>query len=375
MAACPPSERNFLRSLLDAARTEKTTRPFDNRHWRNWAQFAVGIGQHPLLPNCQGPANHLERTMLFVAFAVALRQGRYHAGVQVKGAEIERALRECAQLMVSQGLDDPRKATTGDHKLDPSLTNYYKTCKTVDPPPQPQQALPSSTIRWIMANMGHSPNKRLQVAANLVVLAFFFLLRVGEYTKSRDKRQTVPLRKQDIKLWVSGMIIPNDAPLDILKMADAVTICLENQKNGHKNATLHHTCSGDATLNPVQAAAYLLNELRGLPPSTPIGSFMDLNNNLQQVTSAEIRSAVQLGAHYDNLVAQGYTLSRIGTHSIRSGGAMHLKLAGYDNDIIQKLGRWSSNTYLTYIQSQIGQLTAGVARRMASIALRFHIVA
>jgi hypothetical protein len=120
-------------------------------------------------------------------------------------------------------------------------------------------------------------------------------------------------------------------------MADAVTIGLENQKNGHKNATLHHTCSGDATLNPVQAAAFLLGELRGLPPDTPIGSFMDPNNNLRRVTSAEIRSAIQIGAHYDNLVAQGYTLSRIGTHSIRSGGAMHLKLAGYDNDIIKNL--------------------------------------
>jgi hypothetical protein len=58
-----------------------------------------------------------------------------------------------------------------------------------------------------------------------------------------------------------------------------------------------------------------------------------------------------------------------------SGQAMHLKLAGYDNDIIQKLGCWSSNTYLHYIQTQISQLTAGVAQRMASVALQFHIVA
>jgi hypothetical protein len=54
---------------------------------------------------------------------------------------------------------------------------------------------------------------------------------------------------------------------------------------------------------------------------------------------------------------------------------MHLKLAGYDNDIIQKLGSWSSNTYLHYIQTQIGQLTAGVAQRMAAVSLQFHIVA
>jgi hypothetical protein len=74
-------------------------------------------------------------------------------------------------------------------------------------------------------------------------------------------------------------------------------------------------------------------------------------------------------------VAHGYTIARIGSHSLCSSGAKHLKLAGYDDDIIQKLSRWSSNTYLHYIQTQIRQLMAGVAQRMASVALQFHIVA
>jgi len=38
-----------------------------------------------------------------------------------------------------------------------------------------------------------------------------------------------------------------------------------------------------------------------------------------------------------------------------------------------KLGRWSSNTYLIYIQCQIGQLTVGIATAMARI-LHFHNV-
>jgi len=46
---------------------------------------------------------------------------------------------------------------------------------------------------------------------------------------------------------------------------------------------------------------------------------------------------------------------------------MVLKLAGYDHDMIRKLGRWNSDTYLRYIQSQIGSLTAGVARSMARL--------
>jgi hypothetical protein len=156
--------------------------------------------------------------------------------------------------------------------------------------------------------------------------------------------------------------------------ADAVTICLENQKNGHKNATLHHTTSLDSTLDPVHSAVMLIHALQGLPGQTPIGSFRH-NRHTEQITADEIRGLIVMGATHDNLPAQGYILSRIGSHSLRSGGAMHLKLAGYDNDIIQKLGRWSSNTYLHYIQTQIGQLTTGVAQRMANISLRFHIVA
>jgi hypothetical protein len=146
-------------------------------------------------------------------------------------------------------------------------------------------------------------------------------------------------------------------------------------KNGHKNAVLHHTSSHDATIDPVRSAAILLNAVRSLPDNTPIGTIVDAQNRILQITSDEIRSAIQIAATQDNLPAHGYSLSRIGSHSIRSGGAMHLKLAGYDNDIIQKLGRWSSNTYLQYIQTQIGQLTAGVAQRMAAISLQFHIVA
>jgi hypothetical protein len=223
--------------------------------------------------------------------------------------------------------------------------------------------------------MGRSTQLRTRITAHLIITAFFFLLRVGEYTKSNEKRRTIPLRKKDIRLWRNGTIIPNTAPFATLLTADAVTMCLENQKNGHKNAILHHTSSGDALLNPVTSVAILIHAMAHLSPDTPLGSFQDPTQRVHQVTASEIRSAIHIGATNDRLTASGYTMTRIGSHSLRSGGAMHLKLAGYDNDIIQKLGRWSSNTYLHYIQTQIGQLTAGVAQRMAAMSLRFHIVA
>jgi hypothetical protein len=157
--------------------------------------------------------------------------------------------------MVAQGLADPRKSDSADHRLTRSITTYIASCKTDDPPALPQQAIPSSVIRWIANNMGRSQQQHTIVTAHLIVLAFFFLLRVGEYTHSREKRRTIPLRKKDIRLWRAGTILPNDSPLDVLVSADVVTICLENQKNGHKNAVLHHTSSKDTSVDPVKSAA------------------------------------------------------------------------------------------------------------------------
>jgi hypothetical protein len=213
----------------------------------------------------------------------------------------------------------------------------------------------------------------MRIVGDLIVLAFFFLLRVGEYTKSYGDRRTVPLRRQDIQLWQDTQVVPHDAPLETLLATTGVTIHLENQKNGNKNAVLHHYSSAVPGFDPVQSAARLVFAIQHLPPATPLGTFVDGQGRQKQASAADVRTAIRIGAVGDNLASCGYTLNLIGSHSLRSGGAIHLKLAGYDDDMVKKLGRWSSNTYLRYIQSQIGQLTTGVATNMARI-LRFHNV-
>ena len=91
------------------------------------------------------------------------------------------------------------------------------------------------------------------------------------------------------------------------------------------------------------------------------------------MTASNIRDMLRQTAVGQQLSSHGYDLSRIGSHSLRSGGAMALRLAGYDDDMIKKLGRWSSNTYLIYIQTQVAQFTQGVAPQMAR-RLHFHNV-
>jgi hypothetical protein len=70
---------------------------------------------------------------------------------------------------------------------------------------------------------------------------------------------------------------------------------------------------------------------------------------------------------------KGYTLNRISSHSLRVGGAMAMKLSGASDSTIMQVGRWSLLTYLTYIHLQIGALTAGLLRLMAT-QVRFQNV-
>ncbi len=168
-------------------------------------------------------------------------------------------------------------------------------------------------------------------------------------------------------MWRGNTVLDNDSDLMTLLTADAVTICLENQKNGDRMSTVHHETSGDATLDPVRSVAHLLFATRGMPDTTALGTYKTSNGRVCQVRATAILAMVRLAANQCGLAARGYDLTRIGTHSLRSGGAMALKLAGYDHDMIRKLGRWNSDTYLHYIQSQIGELTAGVSRSMARL--------
>jgi hypothetical protein len=65
--------------------------------------------------------------------------------------------------------------------------------------------------------------------------------------------------------------------------------------------------------------------------------------------------------------SKGYEQQHIGSHSIRTSGAMVLKLNGIDDMMIQKLGRWLGDTFRCYIQLQISNLTRGIATRMTTL--------
>jgi hypothetical protein len=64
-------------------------------------------------------------------------------------------------------------------------------------------------------------------------------------------------------------------------------------------------------------------------------------------------------------MAKGYTVDQVSLHSLRAGGAVAMKLSGATDSMIMRISRWTSLTYLTYIHSQIGALSARVAWKMS----------
>jgi hypothetical protein len=328
--------------------------------WAWWATYCAAVAVDPYLRRMSKQTQQ----WLLLAFAARVRTGYFGRGKQVQQQSVEKALRHVGQALLLAGFPDPRRSY-GAKELDLAFRHTLKSLKEADPVPKPQLALPVETIA-AAAVPAQSPgaSARARAVADLIVIAFFFLLRVGEYTLPAAHRhtRTVQFRCEDVRFWKNGRLLPHTSPLLLLCSADQVVLTIDNQKNGHRGEAInHHKVHGP--LDPVTPLARRVKAIyaHNMPPSTPL-SYVSPGVH---VVAGDILVAVRAAAVRSNLPAKGYKLDRIGAHSLRASGAMALRLNNYSGDEIMKIGRWRCTTFLTYIHSQIGALNAGVATKMA----------
>jgi hypothetical protein len=184
----------------------------------------------------------------------------------------------------------------------------------------------------------------------MILVAFFYLLRPGEYTWDSRRTRTIPLRCQDIRLWdANHQAIPHTSSLAALLQATSATIHVANQKNGIKGGTVHHTATHDAAYCPINALARRVHAVLQLnpDPSNPL-SLVGPNSHL---TSSQVTAGIRLAAASVGLLSAGYTLDRVSAHSLRASGA----------------------TFLQYIHSQISTLTAGLSESMSTHHLFINV--
>ena len=224
--------------------------------------------------------------------------------------------------------------------------------KKEDPPANRVKPIPISVIRRIAYIAQHLPagSERMQATADMIIIAFFFLLRPGEYTDA--KSDTTPFTLGDVQLAIGDRRLPlATASRAELDQARTASLTFTTQKNGVENEVIRHFLSGDPYLCPVKAIIRRVCHLRlhNAPLSTPLSRiYTGIGSRTQSVTPALItktlRAAVSLlGADL------GFLASEVSARSLRAAGAMALLVAKVDTNIIQILGRWRSDEMFRYL--------------------------
>ena len=247
-----------------------------------------------------------------------------------------------------------------------------------DSPAIPQLAIPVSVPKYMYASAKLTGTPRDLAIGDLSLIAFFFLLRIGEYTRptvdlrtnkpKANAKRTIQFRIGDIGFFKHGKILPRNSPLEILLTAEECTLKITNQKNGNMGQVIHHKGTNDPTDCPVQAVARRVHHILSNKGTTEscICDYYQPTVGWRHVRPAEIKQQLDAAVIALDLKANGLDVSLIGLHSFRAGGAMAMKLTGSSDTTIMKFGRWKSLTFLQYIHNQIAHISTGVSLAMST---------
>ena len=156
-----------------------------------------------------------------------------------------------AQTFQHVGAEDPRLNAAG--KQDFRLQRTWSCWKKADPAPNWVKPIPMQVIRRI-ASMAETcqTDTQFQAASDMIIIAFFFLLRPGEYTDTPS--ESTPFRLVDVQIF------GGDTRLDLavsqperMHQATFVSLTFTDQKNGVRGEVIGLGRSGDPYLCPVKA--------------------------------------------------------------------------------------------------------------------------
>jgi hypothetical protein len=245
-----------------------------------------------------------------------------------------------------------------------------------DPEPCQRQALPAAVVE-VVARVKTTETHR--AIGQLVTGAFFFAMRSCEYSEASGSRRTKTVQIGDIIFRRAGDTIESSNE-SVLAMADTVSITYRTQKNGDRGVTVtqHRTRANPGTgLCPVRALAGLVSRISAYEldatkwkdvTTRPMNLVVTSGSGARvtTITAGEVLQHLRAAVIQYGETRLGFPASRIGTHSLRSGAAMAMFLAGVPVETIQLIGRWRSQTFMRYIRIQVQQMTRGVADEMTT---------
>jgi hypothetical protein len=319
-----------------------------------------------LLTNVPNPL----RIELLLGFSHRIRHGHFGDGTKVRAGSVQVALRAIGKTCELDGLPNPTYRSEGRYWL--KLERLIESYRRQDPPPQHKLAVPVSVVNHLVAVGNKSTSDKLQASCDMSAIAFYFLLRVGEYTghRRKEKRRTKQFRACDIIFYDgSDNIIPNTSPLTQLYCATTAVMRITNQKNGTRGSRISHSPSGTVAC-PVRALARRVHYIMSHSECTEkdiISTYISpITKEARPLQSGDINKLIKNAVVLLGLDKKGFPPESVSSHSLRAGGAMAMHLNGIDRDKIRKQGRWSSDTFLMYIHEQISAFSIGLALKMST---------
>ena len=309
--------------------------------------------------------------MVLQGFARRVRKGDFGRRKQVKTGSVQTALGAIGKTIELAGCANPlhKPGTTNYHAAIALQTEAYKRG---DPAAEKQVAVPVIIPNHVYLETRRSVDRRSKAIGELVLIAFYFLLRVGEYTHhGKGMRRTQQFRLCDMKFFAVGVEVRLERLKSYQNTVDLVSITIDNQKNGKRGQTLsHHAVRGHRGCCPVKAlVARACDMLRdGAAQDTLICAYKDSPElQWQNVRSKDIVQAVKDGLKACRSAIRNLPIDRVGSHSLRAGGAMALFINDKDAMTIQRAGRWTSNTFMEYIHGNLDVTSRGLSQTMAKI--------
>ena len=333
--------------------------------------YAQTLGVDPYLP--QEDRLYEKHIRALSGFGARVKTGYYGFGREIGSSSVSTAFAAVGQEISMERRYNPLKMDGSDKLLQP-LSLMMAGFKKWDKPTEKKLPVEADVVE-LLCLLGQLPgaSTKDEVAGDWILIAFYYLLRVGEYTEKSergDTKQTVPFRMKDVTFFEFDdkkrlRQMPRNASDERIMQAAGCTLRLSNQKNGWKNICIFHFSNGEEVACPVRALGRRYCHIRthSNNKEEKLSAYF-VNGVRYHLKDKEVSARLKMAAAQLNYPERGIPIDAIDTHSLRSGGANALHLAGYSDREIQKMGRWRSDTFKEYIRENLSVFSQGMSHSM-----------